>query len=422
MEALPAMTAAGRAAVPMLALVSAALFFYVALQVPRWAHHVSRRLLSSLPKSKTKEAALEEFQPIVTKELDFPSGWWTSRNLFELEKRAVLSKTWLHVCHSSLFKKPGDYRTFQIADFSFLIILGKDGRLRAFHNICRHRAYSVVSKSEGSCLVMRCGYHGWSYDTKGALIKAPKFDNIPGFSKPANNLFEIRTFIDSSNFLYANFDVYGSEALTIRVGVPIRAKLTLVESWTVEANFNYKLAVPPGAFRVSSLARLNKFAELLSAASLFESWKWPAEFELSPLTKLMRSSNGEHWLTITVIPVSETKSTIQCSFYCSRLDLKSTLPVSAAKQEISDSIKKLELIFAEVVESGEIPDAPSQEPLLAEIKAHSRLERLMGTEVHPASRMRESSQACKVADDLCRELEVAASEKFASTELDGLAW
>ncbi|KAK0251590.1 hypothetical protein LTR01_003060 [Friedmanniomyces endolithicus] len=424
MEALPSLPSE-RILVPLLAVASAAFVAYIALQLPRWTHRISRRLLSSLPKSTAKEAAFEESQPvIVSKELDFPSDWWTSRKLFELEKRAVISKTWLHVCHSTLFKKAGDYRAFQIADFSFFVVLGKDGRLRAFHNICRHRAYSVVTKSEGSCLVMRCKYHGWSYDTQGKLIKAPKFEDNQGFSKSDNNLFEIRTFIDSSGFVYANFDVYGSDGLTIRVGVPIRAKLTLVDSWGVEANFNWKFAVPSGAFRVSSLIYLNKFAELLTKASgLFESWKWPTEFELSPLTRLMRSSNGEHWLTITVIPVSESQSTIQCSFYSSRTDSKAALRVTAVKQEIDDSIQKLERCFTIVSASDEIPDAASQEPLLAEIKAHSRLERLMGGEVHPASRMRATSQACKVADDLCRELELAAHEKLpALNGLDGLAW
>ncbi|TKA73717.1 hypothetical protein B0A55_05483 [Friedmanniomyces simplex] len=420
--------------VPLLALASAATVVYIALQLPRWTRQASRRLLSSLPRSKAaaKEAALEESQPtIVTKELDFPSDWWTSRKLFELEKRAVLSRTWLHVCHSSLFKKAGDYRAFQIADFSFFIVLGQGwppARLSQHLPTSRVQRRDEVGGElfgdEVQVPRVCTPLIAWSYDTKGKLIKAPKFEGIEGFSKSDNNLFETRTFIDSSGFLYANFDVYGSDGLTIRVGVPIRAKLTLVESWSVEANFNWKLAVPSGAFRVCSLTDLKKFAELLTEAScFFESWKWPAEFELSPLTRLMRSSNGEQWLTVTVVPVSETKSTIQCSFYCSRLDLKAVLPVSTAKQEVADSVKKLEIIFAEVSKSGEIPDAASQEPLLAEIKAHSRLERLMGTEVHPASRMRETSQACKVADDLCRELEVAAAEKPpALGGPDGLAW
>jgi len=411
---------------PVAAISAVLLICFVAIQLPRISDKVSKRLFAcaaTLTKSKSsKEAVLEASLPVVTKELDFPHDWWTSDKLFQLEKRAIFSKTWLHVCHSSLFKKPGDYRTFNIAGFSFLVVLGKDRQLRAFHNVCRHRAYDVVTKSEGSCLVLRCRYHGWAYDTKGKLIKAPKFDEVQGFDKSQNGLFEIRTFVDSSGFVYVNFDVYGSDGLTIRVGVPIRARLSLVESWSVEADFNWKIAIPSGVFRVSSLTYLNRLAGLLNDVSgIFEPWKWPAEFELSPLTRLMRSNNGEQWLTVTVVPLSEKKSNIQCSFFCSRLDLKASLPVSAIKQEIGDSVKKLEMIFNDVQESGEVPDAHSQEPLLAEIKAHSRLERLIGKEVFPASRMRETSQACQVADDLCRELEQAAGEG-AKASGDALAW
>ena len=65
--------------------------------------------------------------------------------------------------------------------------------------------------------------------------------------------------------------------------------------------------------------------------------------------------------------------------------LGASLPVSAVKQEINDSVKKLEMIFNEVRVSGEIQNTTSQEPLLAEVKAHSKLEGLIGKEVFPAS-------------------------------------
>ena len=399
----------------------------IAYQLPNWFRQVSKRLISLACTKKRrrsiKGAALEENAPVVSKELDFPQDWWTSEKLYQLERRAILSKTWLHVCHASIFKKPGDYRTFSTANFSFFMILGKDIRLRAFHNVCRHRAYTVATRDEGSSLVLRCRYHGWSYDSQGKLIKAPKFEEVAGFDKSQNGLYEIRMFIDSSGFVYANFDVYGSDGLTIRVGVPIRARLSLVESWSVDAAFNWKIALPSGAFRVRSLAWKSRLPELLSyALGSFESWKWPAEFELSPLTRLLRSASGDLWLTIAVVPQSSSTSTIACSLYCSRLDLKADLPVTAIKSEVNDSVKKLQLIFEQIKTDGTIADVKSQEPLLAEIKAHSRLERLMKKEVHPASRLRETSQACKVADDLCNQLEAAAGDKSGLGELDTLAW
>lgn len=413
---------------PFSAVILGFIACVVAYQLPTWLNNVSKRTirLANIRKrrSSIKEAALEESSPVVSKELDFPQDWWTSEKLFQLERRAILSKTWLHVCHSSVFKKPGDYRTFSIANFSFFVILGKDRKLRAFHNVCRHRAYTVATKEEGSCLVLRCRYHGWSYDWQGKLIKAPKFEDIAGFDKSQNGLYEIRTFIDSSGFYYANFDVYGSDGLTIRVGLPIRARLSLVESWSVDAKFNWKIALPSGAFRVRSLAMQNKLPELLSyALGTFESWKWPAEFELSPLTRLLRSANGELWLTVAIVPRSNITSTVACSLYCSKLDFRADLPVTAIRSEINDSVQKLQLIFDDVKDDGTIADVRSQEPLLAEIKAHSRLERLTNGEVHPASRLRETSQACKVADDLCKQLEAIDDEQArGGKNVDSLAW
>lgn len=363
-------------------------------------------------------------QPEVSKSADFPDDWWTSERLYQLEKRAIFSKTWLHVCHTTLLPQPGDFRTFTISDFHFLVIRGKDNQLRAFHNVCRHRAYNVTNKPAGNAGVLMCKYHGWTYDNRGKLVKAPKFDDVAGFDKSQNGLFEVRTFIDSSGFLYANLDVYGSDGLTIRVGVPIRARLSLVESWTQEAAFNWKIAVAPGTFPVRSLVSLSKMANLLSKASrAFEAWKWPAEIELSSLTRVLRSTTGDLWLTVSIVPLSQQKTSIQCAFYTTQPEVHKTLPVQKIKAETAESVAELETAYERVKESGAVDEGmPYQEALLAEIKAHSRLERLMRQEVHPASRLRETSQACQVADDLCRELEQAQGGKGPLDSADALAW
>lgn len=263
----------------------------------------------------------------------------------------------------------------------------------------------------------------------GRLVKAPKFDDVggevEGFRKDENGLFEIRSWVDSSGFLYVNFDILSSDGLTIRVGVPMRASLRLVDGWVVDAGFNWKIAIPSGSFRVKALAARSRMPDMLGrVASSLGSWKWPAEFELAPLTRLLRSAKGDVFLTVSIIPTGSQSCNLACHLYSARADAKIETPVSIIKQEIAASVDKLQNIFDEVKETGEIPDAQSQEAMLAEIKAHSRLERLMGEEVFPASRLRESSQACKVADDLCRELEAeAATESAVNNDGgDALAW
>ena len=71
------------------------------------------------------------------------------------------------------FAKPGDYIADDIAGWPVFVIRAKDGTLRGFHNVCRHRAGPLVGEGAGHCNALRCKYHGWLYDTDGALRKAP---------------------------------------------------------------------------------------------------------------------------------------------------------------------------------------------------------------------------------------------------------
>ncbi len=108
------------------------------------------------------------------------------------------------IAHDSQFEKPGTYRTYTIAEVPFFVIRAEDGKLRAFHNVCRHRAYTVVRKTCGNTLRLACKYHGWQYDPAGRLVKAPHFMDQLGFDASNNGLFEIHLKVDSSRFVFVN--------------------------------------------------------------------------------------------------------------------------------------------------------------------------------------------------------------------------
>jgi phenylpropionate dioxygenase-like ring-hydroxylating dioxygenase large terminal subunit len=157
----------------------------------------------------------------------------------------VENQTWLHVTHASRFQRPGDYRTYDLAGFSLIIILGKDKQLRTFHNVCRHRAYAVTKKECGSSTVLGCRYHGWSYDTKGNLIKAPEFDNVPGFDKGKNGLWEVKTEV-REGMVFINFEARRDVEHTnfAALGPVLRtwgtATMKCISDWKIEAAVNWK--------------------------------------------------------------------------------------------------------------------------------------------------------------------------------------
>lgn len=155
------------------------------------------------PSAPPKEAIDGKLLP---GEHTLPASWWTSEKVFELEKRAIFYKSWNYCIHESRFKKAGDYFSFTVCGINFFIIKSKvDGKLKAFHNVCRHRAYPVIRKEKGSSPIIGCKYHGWSYNTDGQLTKAPHFDQVEGFKKEENSLFPIKTHVSESGLVFVNF-------------------------------------------------------------------------------------------------------------------------------------------------------------------------------------------------------------------------
>jgi phenylpropionate dioxygenase-like ring-hydroxylating dioxygenase large terminal subunit len=87
-----------------------------------------------------------------------PASWYTREEQFELEQRAIFSKTWHLATHRSRFHKPGDYIAFEMANLPYFLSLDKEGQIKGFHNLCRHRASPLLQKAVGSQTVVGCAY------------------------------------------------------------------------------------------------------------------------------------------------------------------------------------------------------------------------------------------------------------------------
>ena len=127
-----------------------------------------------------------------------PVGWdrgglppWTyhSEELTELEKDVLFRRHWQLVCHVSDVAEPGDWVAFDMAGERALVLRGADGRIRAFHNLCRHRGSRVVAGSRGRCdRTITCPFHGWRYNLDGTL-RGPAFpDSLPKLDRVEHGL------------------------------------------------------------------------------------------------------------------------------------------------------------------------------------------------------------------------------------------
>ncbi|HEX6103340.1 MAG TPA: aromatic ring-hydroxylating dioxygenase subunit alpha, partial [Alphaproteobacteria bacterium] len=87
---------------------------------------------------------------------------------------------------------PGDTLARDIAGRPIFVIRNREGDLRAFLNICRHRAARLVPEGAAHCDVLRCPYHGWLYDAEGRLKAMPEFGEAPELDKSKLGLVAVR--------------------------------------------------------------------------------------------------------------------------------------------------------------------------------------------------------------------------------------
>src|SRR5579862_2842076 len=119
---------------------------------------------------------------------------WTYQNaeFLALEKEAIFMRSWQLVGHVSELRKPGDYLRFDVLGESAIVLRDQQGKLRAFHNVCRHRAFRLVEKPSGHCgSLITCRYHGFSYDLCGRLVAVAAGEDFEGLDKSQYGLVPI---------------------------------------------------------------------------------------------------------------------------------------------------------------------------------------------------------------------------------------
>lgn len=133
-------------------------------------------------------------------------GWaYFSDELAELEMEELFRKHWQLACHVSDVAEPGDYLAFDVGGERALIVRGRDGIVRAFHNLCRHRGSRVVTDERGHCKsALICPYHGWAFNLDGTLRGAAQPKSFPALDPVEWGLKPLETEI-WQGFVFVRF-------------------------------------------------------------------------------------------------------------------------------------------------------------------------------------------------------------------------
>ncbi|MGW0500167.1 aromatic ring-hydroxylating oxygenase subunit alpha [Streptomyces sp. NPDC003007] len=113
-----------------------------------------------------------------------PGDHYTDPEIFRLEQEHIFESMWFCAARSSELSKPGAFRTVDVGRESVLLTRSRDGSVRAFFNVCRHRGAKLCTQESGEVKrAFQCPYHAWTYDLNGKLVAAPNLTKMPDIGR-----------------------------------------------------------------------------------------------------------------------------------------------------------------------------------------------------------------------------------------------
>ncbi|HEU0101019.1 MAG TPA: aromatic ring-hydroxylating dioxygenase subunit alpha [Mycobacteriales bacterium] len=119
-------------------------------------------------------------------------AYYTDPGVFAREQQHVFEQMWFCAVRCSDLARPGAFQKVQIGRESVLVVRGRDGTLRAFLNICRHRGAQLCTEPAGEVRrTLQCPYHAWTYGLDGRLVAAPNLARMPDVDRVERGLHRV---------------------------------------------------------------------------------------------------------------------------------------------------------------------------------------------------------------------------------------
>ncbi len=205
--------------------------------------------MTQFPSADEFTAIRRGYDPDASRSLSLRSDAYTEVKWFDADLRAIMAKHWQWVCHVEKLREPGSYLALQVAGQPVAIVRDRDGLLRAFYNVCKHRAHELLS-GEGVASRIMCPYHAWVYKLDGQLVRAPETEHLEDFTPSEICLDEVQVE-EFCGFIYVNLDPHakslaeqtGNLETEIRHWAPDIENLTFGRRLTYDIKSNWKNVV-----------------------------------------------------------------------------------------------------------------------------------------------------------------------------------
>jgi Rieske 2Fe-2S family protein len=232
-----------------------------------------------------------------------------SPEFYELERKAVFERAWLNVGRVEQVAKTGAYFTKEIAvaNTSIIVVRGRDGEIRAFHNVCRHRGNKLVwddmpnEDTSGTCRQFICKYHGWRYGLDGALSFVQQEDQFFDLEKDGLGLASVHCDV-WAGFIFVNFAEQPEQSLRDFLGPKVAGlegypfdRLTERFTYRSEVKANWKLYMDAFAeFYHAPILHGNQTPSKMSALAAQAGFEAP-HYELMGPHRMVSTSGIKQW-------------------------------------------------------------------------------------------------------------------------------
>jgi choline monooxygenase len=205
--------------------------------------------MGEYPTSQQFAAIRQGYHSNPSQSLSLNADAYTDPRWYQVDQQEIIAKTWQWVCHSEKLRQPGSFVTIDIADKPIAIVRDREGVLRAFYNVCKHRAHKLLS-GEGVASKIMCPYHAWTYRLSGELLRAPHTEHLIDFDPKSIILSPVQVE-EFCGFIYVNLDttspslskLSGNLENEIRQWAPDIDTLTFGHRLTYDIKSNWKNVV-----------------------------------------------------------------------------------------------------------------------------------------------------------------------------------
>ncbi|HEY5422628.1 MAG TPA: aromatic ring-hydroxylating dioxygenase subunit alpha [Ilumatobacteraceae bacterium] len=183
--------------------------------------------------------------PGIRKARTLPASVYSSAEFHERERREIFRRDWVCAGVVDEMPVPGSWTATTVGGLPTLFVRDKGGQLRAFLNVCRHRASPLCEDGDAHAgSLIRCPYHSWLYQLDGSLARASGVGEPEGFELADYSLKAVQ-IVPWRRLVFVCFDPAAAPLDLGPLGRAVDAysleSMELVLSESNDRHFNWKV-------------------------------------------------------------------------------------------------------------------------------------------------------------------------------------